>query len=61
MPKHMVTISTLIQRLSGLLLRLVPTGTYTCLCSLQTIYKAGSPQQSGYLEVGTARALTQVF
>jgi len=59
--KRSVTILTLIRRLSDPLLKLVPIGTYTCLCSPQTISKEGSRQQSDYLEAGTARLTTRVF
>jgi hypothetical protein len=61
MLKHSVTISTSTQRLSDLLLKLVPIGIYMYLCSLQTIFKAGSPQQSDCREAGTAKPTTQVF
>jgi hypothetical protein len=59
--KHLATISTSIRRLSDLLLKLVPTGIYMYLCSLQTIFKAGSPRQNDCLEAGTARPTIQVF
>jgi hypothetical protein len=60
-PKHLATTSTSTQRLSDLLLKLVPIGIYMYLCSLQTIFKAGSPQQSDCREAGTAKPTTQVF
>jgi hypothetical protein len=60
-PKHSVTISTSTQRLSDPLLKLVPIGIYMYLCSLRTIFKAGSLRQSDCLEAGTARPTIQVY
>lgn len=60
-PRHSVTTSTSIQRPSDLLLKLAPIGIYMYLCSLQTIFKAGSPRQSDCREAGIARPTIQVF
>lgn len=56
--KHMATISTLIQKLSDLLLKLGRTDIFMPLCSHRITSKVNSPLQSNYLVAGITKPMT---
>ena len=59
--KHLATISTLIQKLSDLLLKLGRTDTSMPLCNHRITSKVNSPLQSNYLVAGITKPTTLAY